>query len=154
MNSDLDLHFGELCSALTQPSPLTGSGHRAENMEWTQRCSSWRHRKWSPAMLRRGFLTLFAIHAYLSLTVDGTQKKTKPTGYVFDANRAKEKSKTKGNAVFKETAINYDLPSRRVCAIMSSARFIWNQPVFRSVVMWFVFSGKIMPFLWLAKIFH
>ena len=67
---------------------------------------------------------VFAIHTCFSLTADGTQKKIKPTGYVVDANTAKEKSKTKGNAVFKETTTNYDLPSRRVCAIMSSARFI------------------------------
>ena len=63
----------------------------------------------------------------------------------------KEKSKSD---VFKETTTNYDVPSRRVCAVTSFECFVRNQPVFRSVVVCFRLSGRVLLFfIWLNFFF-
>ena len=70
--------------------------HRAENTEQAQRCLSWCHWKWSSAVLRSPHLAeavslaaFFAICPCFSLTADGTQKKQRPTGYVFQCKHSK-----------------------------------------------------------------
>ena len=78
--------------------------HRSENIDRAQRCSSWRHKKWSYAMFRSPTLpeavtlaAFFSIHACFSLTADGTLKKRRGTGYVFQHSKrrkAKEKEVT------------------------------------------------------------
>ena len=53
-----------------------------------------------------------------------------------DANAAKEEERKKGSEVFKETTIEYDIPSRHVCAMTSFEGFARFQPILRSVARW------------------
>ena len=64
----------------------------------------------------------------------------------------KKKNKRKGSDAFKTTTTNDDLPSGCVCAITSFEGFVRSQPVFRSVVMCFVPSSRVLLFSWFAKI--
>ena len=61
---------------------------------------------------------LFPIPTRSSFTADGTPKKTRLTDYVFRCKHGKWR-KAKEKEVFKETTTNYDVSSRRVCAITS-----------------------------------
>ena len=53
----------------------------------------------------------------------------------------KTQKEKKRSDVFKKTTTTYDVPSRRVCAIMSFEGFIRNRPVLRSVLI-----GSILLF--------
>ena len=66
-----------------------------------------RHRKWSSAILRNpnlieavSFAALFAICTCFSLTVNGSLKKTKPTGYVFQYKHCKRRKSIEKKVMF------------------------------------------------------
>ena len=65
----------------------------------------------------------------LSLTADGTWKKKRPTGnIVFQCKHSKRKKKYKKRKWhFQGTLTNCDVPSQRVCTIMSFEGFGQNQ---------------------------
>ena len=139
---------------------------RAENVEWTQQCWSWHHRKLSFTMLwtthlagEIGLAALVAIctgfrvavHTGFSSTADGTQKKPRAKGYVYQCKHSR-RGKEKGVVLLKKlrqliVTCHHDMP-----VPLHHSKVLFKINLSHSVGLCFVVSGKVLLFFSLAKI--
>lgn len=100
-----------------------------------------------PSPYLAGVVSLAVIVWYMYLLEFDCRRYTEQNKtYVFRCKYSK-RAKTKE----KEVTFSKKL-RRRICAITSFEEFARNQPVCRSVIIYFVLSNKVYYFLWLAKL--
>ena len=134
------LKLGFMCKQLMADwkfgsAVCNGNNHWAEIKQPAQQWLRWRHRNWSSAMLNSqphladgvNFAAVqLPVLVFIWLPTVHMRKQDLQAEFLYKHSK---RAKWKGNDLSKETLINYNVSSWRVCAITSFEGFVWNQMV-------------------------